>query len=53
MQIPITQKTRPEDAQTAEMEFIAGQYRGRARVLQAKLFVQYYNNKVDSAIFYI
>ena len=32
-------KTRPEDAQTAEMELIAAQYRGRARVLQAKLFV--------------
>ena len=28
-----------EDAQTAEMELIAAQYRGRARVLQAKLFV--------------
>ena len=28
-----------EDAQTAEMELIATQYRGRARVLQAKLFV--------------
>ena len=34
-------KTRPEDAQTAEMELIAAQYRGRARVLQAKLFVIY------------
>ncbi len=30
---------RPEDVQTAEMELIAAQYRGRARVLQAKLFV--------------
>ncbi len=33
-------KTLREDAQTAEMELIAAQYRGRARVLQAKLFVQ-------------
>ncbi|MBQ5558720.1 MAG: hypothetical protein IIT46_02925, partial [Lachnospiraceae bacterium] len=32
-------KTLREDAQTAEMELIAAQYRGRARVLQAKLFV--------------
>ncbi|MBQ3782500.1 MAG: hypothetical protein II838_03515 [Lachnospiraceae bacterium] len=39
MQFPITQKTLREDAQTAEMELIAAQYRGRARVLQAKLFV--------------
>ena len=30
-----------EDAQTAEMELIAAHYRGRARVLQAKLFVLY------------
>ena len=30
-------KTLREDAQTAEMELIAAQYRGRARVLQAKL----------------
>ncbi len=35
------QFTLREDAQTAEMELIAAQYRGRARVLQAKLFVQY------------
>ena len=33
-------KMRPEDAQNAEMELIAAQYRGRARVLQAKLFVR-------------
>jgi hypothetical protein len=33
MQFPITQKTLREDAQTAEMELIAEQYRGRARVL--------------------
>ena len=39
MQFPIKQKTLREDAQTAEMELIATQYRGRARVLQAKLFV--------------
>ena len=39
MQFPITSKTLREDAQTAEMELIAVQYRGRARVLQAKLFV--------------
>ena len=39
MQFPITSKTLREDAQTAEMELIAAQYRGRARVLQAKLFV--------------
>jgi hypothetical protein len=39
MQFPITQKTLREDAQTADMELIAAQYRGRARVLQAKLFV--------------
>ena len=39
MQFPITLKTLREDAQTAEMELIAAQYRGRARVLQAKLFV--------------
>ena len=39
MQFPITQKTLREDAQTAEMELIAAQYRGRASVLQAKLFV--------------
>jgi len=32
-------KTLREDAQTAEMELIAAQYRGRARILQAKLFV--------------
>ena len=32
-------KTLREDAQTEEMELIAAQYRGRARVLQAKLFV--------------
>ncbi len=32
-------KTLREDAQTAEMELIAAKYRGRARVLQAKLFV--------------
>ena len=32
-------KLRCEDAQTAEMELIAAQYRGRASVLQAKLFV--------------
>ena len=32
-------KTLREDAQTAEMELIAAQYHGRARVLQAKLFV--------------
>ena len=32
-------KLRCEDAQTAEMELIAAQYRGRARVLQAKFFV--------------
>ena len=32
-------KTLREYAQTAEMELIAAQYRGRARVLQAKLFV--------------
>jgi len=31
--------TLREDAQTAEMELIAAQYRGGARVLQAKLFV--------------
>ena len=42
MPFPITQKTRPEDAQTAEMELIAAQYRGRARVLQAKLFVLFH-----------
>ena len=40
MQFPITSKTLREDAQTAEMELIAVQYRGRARVLQAKLFAQ-------------
>ena len=45
MQFSITQKTRPEDAQTAEMELIAAQYRGRARVLQAKLFVQIFLRK--------
>ena len=39
MQFPIKQKTLREDAQTAEMELIVVQYRGRARVLQAKLFV--------------
>jgi hypothetical protein len=39
MQFPITKKTLREDVQTAEMELIAAQYRGRARVLQAKLFV--------------
>jgi hypothetical protein len=43
MQFPITQKTLREDAQTAEMELIAEQYRGRARVLQAKLFVHVLN----------
>ena len=32
-------KTLREDAQTAEMELIAAQYRGGARVLQVKLFV--------------
>ncbi len=32
-------KTLREDVQTAKMELIAVQYRGRARVLQAKLFV--------------
>ena len=32
-------KTLREDAQTAEVELIAVQYRGRARVLQAKLYV--------------
>ena len=35
----VKQKKLREDAQTAEMELIAAQYRGRARVLQAKLFV--------------
>ena len=35
----VSKKTLREDAQTAEMELIAVQYRGRARVLQAKLFV--------------
>ncbi len=44
MQFPITQKKSSEDAQTAEMELIAVQYRGRARVLQAKLFVPSWNN---------
>jgi hypothetical protein len=39
MQFLITKKMLREDAQTAEMELIAAQYRGRARVLQAKLFV--------------
>ena len=39
MQLSYYTKMRPEDAQTAEMELIAAQYRGRARVLQAKLFV--------------
>ncbi|MBQ3782912.1 MAG: hypothetical protein II838_05615 [Lachnospiraceae bacterium] len=33
-------KTLREDAQTAEMALIAAQYRGRARVLQAKLDVR-------------
>ncbi|MCR4802278.1 MAG: hypothetical protein K5895_04660 [Lachnospiraceae bacterium] len=33
------EKTLRADAQTAEMELIAAQYRGRARVLQVKLFV--------------
>ena len=37
-------KTLREDAQTAEMELIATQYRGRARVLQAKLFVPLWEN---------
>ena len=32
MQFHITKKTLREDAQTAEMELIATQYRGRARV---------------------
>ncbi len=39
-------KLRCEDAQTAEMELIAAQYRGRARVLQAKLFVPMRNVKL-------
>ena len=30
------------------MELIAAQYRGRARVLQAKLFVLYFNKKITA-----
>ena len=45
MQFPIKQKkTLREDAQTAEMALIAAQDRGRARVLQAKLFVLSFSN---------
>ena len=40
----VIKKTLREDAQTAEMELIAVQYRGRARVLQAKLFVISFSN---------
>ena len=40
-------KTLREDAQTAKMELIAAQYRGRARVLQAKLFVPIKNRLQD------
>ena len=44
-------KTRPEDAQTAEMELIAPQYRGRARVLQAKLFVLFITYLLNGHVF--
>ena len=44
-------KTLREDAQTAEMELIAAQYRGRARVLQAKLFVPLKVFSVDKSEF--
>jgi len=42
-------KTLREDAQTAEMELITAQYRGRARVLQVKLFVPLKAFSVDKA----
>ena len=43
-----------EDAQTAEMELIAAQYRGRARVLQAKLFVLWhFTNDSDELLLFL
>jgi len=48
--MPIPFFTLREDAQTAEMELIAAQYRGRARVLQAKLFVLQSNNAVACSL---
>ena len=49
MQFPITYKTLREDAQTAEMELIATQYRGRARVLQCNYFVKNFHKDMQFA----